>query len=199
MAEQYAAPSSAIIVPGGGITYTGELTVSTDQRLQTAIELWATDETQVIYLSGRYSHNIVSPPKFTEAECMYREALKRGVAAIALQIEDQSCSTLENLIACKQRLRECGIYTVRAITQCSYIERLREIGHFVFGDEFGFDAVQVNETRYSERGNEIQGLYDFRSRCEADAILPGDDDALALLSAREAKLANERRLLRCAA
>ncbi len=96
--------AEAIVVLGGGLRPNGDMGVSTRERIEYGIALFKQGLGNHLILSGG---NAVSG--CTEAEKMFREALKDGIPPKMIIKESKSSSTHENAIYTRKILLQYGI------------------------------------------------------------------------------------------
>lgn len=111
------APSdSATLVVLGCRVYGEKASLSMVERLEAAYEYLRENEEAVCILSGGKGDG----ENITEAECMYRYLVNKGVAAERLYKEEESTSTRENLRYSLELIEELGLPVDIAIATSEY-------------------------------------------------------------------------------
>ena len=94
----------AIVVLGGGVSQTGELNEEIKKRLDLAVALFRSGTSQSIIMTGGYSYKATIPPAITEAKAMQTYAIKCGIAAKHIYVEEDSRETVGNAYFTKVKL-----------------------------------------------------------------------------------------------
>ena len=88
------------------------------ERLEAAYDYLTEHEDSACVLSGGQGPG----ESISEAECMYRYLVAKGIDPARLYREDRSTDTKENLMFSKQVIEENGLYPVIAITTSEFHE-----------------------------------------------------------------------------
>ena len=108
----------ATVVVLGCRVYGERASLSMIERLDAAYDYLVEHEDSACILSGGQG----SGENITEAECMYRYLVSKGVAPERLYKEEQSTDTRENLLFSKQLIEAQGLNPVIAIATSEYHE-----------------------------------------------------------------------------
>ena len=103
-AEGKLSPAKAIVVLGGGLRSDGNMGISTQERIDYGITLFEQELGSFLILSGGDGVS-----GHTEAEEMYKAALKDGVPPKMMIKESRSSSTYENAVYTRKILLRYGI------------------------------------------------------------------------------------------
>ncbi len=106
--------STAVVL--GCRVYGERPSLSMIERLDAAYEYLVENEEAVAVLSGGQG----SGENITEAECMYRYLVNKGVSAERLYKEEQSTDTRENLLFSARLIEEQGLHPQVAIATSEY-------------------------------------------------------------------------------
>ena len=106
----------ATVVVLGCRVYGKRASLSMVERLEAAYEYLSENEEAVCVLSGGQGPG----EDITEAECMYRWLVDKGIDPDRLYKEEQSASTRENLAFSQQLIAEEGLNAAIAITTSEY-------------------------------------------------------------------------------
>ena len=106
----------ATVVVLGCRVYGQRASLSMVERLEAAYDYLSENEEAVCVLSGGQGPG----EDITEAECMYRWLVDKGIDAERLYKEEESASTRENLIFSKQLIKEVNLNPAIAITTSEY-------------------------------------------------------------------------------
>lgn len=106
---------------------------------------------KVILSGGTGSGNILS-----EAQVMKREALKQGIPAEKIITEDQSHSTLENLLYSRPLAKDCK--NVVGISDKYHLSRIDLLARRLDWDNFSTVPVQGSPTKEFERQSIIREI-----------------------------------------
>lgn len=108
-------PGATVVVLGCRV-YGERASLSMTERLDAAYKyLVAHPESDCVLSGGRGEGENIS-----EAECMYRYLVNRGIDASRLYKEEASTTTRENLLFSKQLMEEQGLHPVVAIATSEY-------------------------------------------------------------------------------
>lgn len=110
-------PGATVVVLGCRV-YGERASLSMVERLEAAYEYLVEHEKSMCVLSGGQGDG----ETITEAECMYRYLVNKGVDASRLYKEEASTTTRENLQFSKQLIEAKGLYPVIAIATSEYHE-----------------------------------------------------------------------------
>lgn len=110
-------PGATVVVLGCRV-YGERASLSMVERLEAAYEYLMEQEDSVCVLSGGQGDG----ENITEAECMYRYLINKGVDASRLYKEEASTTTRENLQFSKQLIEAKGLNPVIAIATSEYHE-----------------------------------------------------------------------------
>lgn len=108
----------ATVVVLGCRVYGERASLSMQERLEAAFKYLVEHEDSVCVLSGGQGDG----ETITEAECMYRYLVNKGIDAARLYKEEVSTTTRENLLFSKQLIEEQGLHPVIAIATSEYHE-----------------------------------------------------------------------------
>lgn len=108
-------PNATVVVLGCRV-YGERASLSLQERLEVAYEYLTEWEEAVCVLSGGQGDG----ETITEAECMYRYLVEKGIAPERLYKEERSTNTRENLLYSKQLIEEQGLYPAIAIATSEY-------------------------------------------------------------------------------
>ena len=126
------APSATVVVLGCRV-YGERASLSMVERLEAAYDYLVKHEDAVCVLSGGQGNG----ENITEAECMYRYLIAKGIASERLYKEERSTDTRENLQFSQKLIKEQGLNPVMAIATSEYHEyRAGKIAES-FGIEYG--------------------------------------------------------------
>lgn len=110
-------PGATVVVLGCRV-YGDRPSLSMQERLEAAYEYLVEYEDSVCVLSGGKGDG----ESITEAECMYRYLIRKGIAPERLYKEEASTTTRENLLFSKELIEEQGLNPVIAIATSEYHE-----------------------------------------------------------------------------
>ena len=110
-------PGATVVVLGCRV-YGERASLSMQERLEAAYEYLAEHEDSVCVLSGGKGDG----ENITEAECMYRYLVSKGIAPERLYKEEASTTTRENLLYSMQLIEAEGLHPVIAIATSEYHE-----------------------------------------------------------------------------
>lgn len=110
--------SGATVVVLGCRVYGERPSLSMVERLDAAYDYLTEHPESVCVLSGGKGDG----ENITEAECMYRYLVSKGIKASRLYKEEASTTTRENLLFSKQLIEEQGLHPVIAIATSEYHE-----------------------------------------------------------------------------
>ena len=110
-------PGATVVVLGCRV-YGERASLSMVERLEAAYEYLMEHPQSVCVLSGGKGDG----ENITEAECMYRYLVNKGIDASRLYKEEASTTTRENLMYSKQLIEEQGLHPVIAIATSEYHE-----------------------------------------------------------------------------
>jgi uncharacterized SAM-binding protein YcdF (DUF218 family) len=96
------APADAIVVFAGGVGESGKAGGGTDERVQHAVEIFDRGYARHLVFSSGYTYS------FREAEVMRSLAVQHGVPPEAIELEQRSTDTHENVIFSGEILRARG-------------------------------------------------------------------------------------------
>ncbi|MBO5352957.1 MAG: YdcF family protein [Lachnospiraceae bacterium] len=116
-ANQKPEPGATVVVLGCRV-YGERASLSMRERLEAAYEYLMEHGDSVCVLSGGKGDG----ENITEAECMYRYLVDKGIALERLYKEETSTTTRENLLFSKQLIEEHGLNPVIAIATSDYHE-----------------------------------------------------------------------------
>ncbi|MBP3611298.1 MAG: YdcF family protein [Lachnospiraceae bacterium] len=116
-ANQKPEPGATVVVLGCRV-YGERASLSMRERLDAAYEYLMEHGDSVCVLSGGKGDG----ENITEAECMYRYLVDKGIAPERLYKEETSTTTRENLLFSKQLIEEQGLNPVIAIATSDYHE-----------------------------------------------------------------------------
>lgn len=108
-------PGATVVVLGCRV-YGERASLSMIERLDAAYEYLTEHPESVCVLSGGKGDG----ENITEAECMYRYLINKGIAASRLYKEEASATTRENLLFSEQLMKEQGLPTDIAIATSEY-------------------------------------------------------------------------------
>ncbi len=108
-------PKATVVVLGCRV-YGERASLSLQERLEAAYEYLLEQEEAVCVLSGGQGDG----ETISEAECMYRYLIAKGIAPERLYKEEMSTNTRENLLYAKQLIEEQGLYDKIAIATSEY-------------------------------------------------------------------------------
>ena len=138
----------ATVVVLGCRVYGKRASLSMVERLEAAYEYLSDNETAVCILSGGQG----SGEEITEAECMYRWLVDKGIDSKRLYKEEKSASTRENLAFSKQLIWAEGLNPVMAITTSEYHQyragKIAESLDIEYGAISGKTAIWLFPTYY---------------------------------------------------
>lgn len=107
---------NATVVVLGCRVYGENPSLSLVERLEAAYEYLVEQEDAVCILSGGQG----AGENISEAECMYRYLIERGISPQRLYKEENSTSTRENLLYSKELIEKHGLYPEIAIVTSEY-------------------------------------------------------------------------------
>ena len=110
-------PGATVVVLGCRV-YGERPSLSMQERLEAAYEYLVESPQSVCILSGGKGDG----ENITEAECMYRYLVNKGISTERLYKEEMSATTRENLMYSKQLIEELGLNPVIAIATSEYHE-----------------------------------------------------------------------------
>ena len=110
-------PGATVVVLGCRV-YGERASLSMIERLDAAYEYLTEHPESKCVLSGGKGDG----ENITEAECMYRYLVNKGIDASRLHKEEASTTTRENLLFSKQLIEEQGLHPVIAIATSEYHE-----------------------------------------------------------------------------
>lgn len=217
--------TDAIVVFGGGIQQSGELTADSRVRVECALRLWSEGNRPPILFSGKWAYSRQDRPVKTEAAAMAELALNRGLPADSALLEEESTDTLGNAVFTKKNFALPRRWKRLTVVVADYhLVRSQYICQRVFGPQFEiefqtapYDCSAEERRRLRRRGQAAQALLSDWLRGIADgdhrAILnimstqhPGYAtpsrysvaDVAAMIQTKERQFANSRGALRAA-
>ena len=110
-------PGATVVVLGCRV-YGERASLSMVERLDAAYDYLVEHPQSACVLSGGKGDG----ENITEAECMYRYLVNKGIDASRLYKEEASTTTRENLLFSKQLIEELGLHPVIAIATSEYHE-----------------------------------------------------------------------------
>lgn len=134
-ASKEPAENTTLVVLGCRV-YGERASLSMVERLEGAYDYLQDNSKAVCILSGGQG----SGENITEAECMYRYLVDKGIAAERLYKEEKSTSTKENLAFSLELMKELGLPTEIAIATSEY----HQYRAGVIAEELGITATAVN-------------------------------------------------------
>lgn len=140
-------PRATVVVLGCRV-YGERASLSMVERLEAAYEYLMEHPQSSCVLSGGQGEG----ESITEAECMYRYLVNKGIDASRLYKEEASTTTRENLLFSKQLIEEQGLNPVMAIATSEYHEYragmiAKSLG-IVYGAVPGKTAIWLFPTYY---------------------------------------------------
>ena len=130
-------PAQFLLVLGAKVNPTGRPSLALKNRIDAAYDYLTAHPDCTAILSGGQG----SDEPMTEAECMYRELVARGIGAERLWLEDKSTSTWENLKFTLALIREKTGTEPGKIALLSSEFHLYRAG--LFAQRFGLDTIGV--------------------------------------------------------
>jgi uncharacterized SAM-binding protein YcdF (DUF218 family)/glycosyltransferase involved in cell wall biosynthesis len=109
--------SDVIVVFAGGVGESGKAGGGTQERIQHAIDLYATGRSRHLVLSSGYVYS------FPEAEVMRTLAVDRGVPPEAIVLEQRSTNTFQNVTFVHEILRDRGWTSVLLVSSPYHMRR----------------------------------------------------------------------------
>lgn len=150
-----------------------------EQRMQKAVELYQSGNAKTLTMSG--GHNFKNRPDehFTHAYALKVAAVKQGVPAENVFIEEYSMDTVAQAIFSKLCVvKPQGWKHIAILSHDYHMDRVRAIFEFVYGKEYvlHYEAVPSKGIDSAIRERELRSLQDFKRTFEG--IQPGDDVAI---------------------
>ena len=133
-----------IIVFGCGVDESGNLMVDSMSRVAKGVELYKKNRNSKtgskIIMSGAHSFLTKKIPKTSEASAMKRYALRLGIPAKDIIIEDKSLDTIGNLYYSRIIIDKYGskdmIKDIIIVTSSYHINRARMVARMIFDDSY---------------------------------------------------------------
>ena len=101
-----------IVVLGAALGPEGDLGPALAERVLAGVEAWRAGQAPRLMMTGAY-----------EAEKMKRRALKLGVPAELILVEDQALTTRQNALRCAALMRSHGLWRALLVTQSYHRSR----------------------------------------------------------------------------
>ncbi len=146
-----------IVVLGGGINLQGQIPPHVYQRLDKALELYKKYPTSKIILTGKYSflYGKTKPPT-TEAAKMSEYLRQKGVPPSQIFLEDNSQDTISNAYYLKTNFfLPMNQFNGTIVTSHFHLERVKLIFHKVFGSNYNFEYIGIQEQLPKEEEEKI--------------------------------------------
>ena len=159
----------AIVVLGGGITDADNLTDVSKRRVEKGAELLQKRYAEMIIFSGAWSFLSDKTHLRTEASAMRDYAIKLGVAAQAILLEDKSKDTLGNAYFTRKTILEPRKWkTIAIVTSDFHAIRTEYIFKKVLGPEYNisiFPATsELSEEALKQRQNQETRILAFTKK-----------------------------------
>lgn len=155
-------PAQAVIVPGAGVYADGSLGVPVQERVDAAVELYATGLVEKILLSGDNGDE-----SYNEPDAMRRAVLAAGVAPEDVFTDYAGFDTWHTM---RRAADVFGVETAVVVTQGLYAARTVRLGQGAGIDTQGY-VVSEGGRRAREWLARVTGLYEAGRQ---PAVTPGD-------------------------
>ncbi len=173
---------NAIIVLGSGLTSKLRLTKITKSIINVAIKLLKNNFADKIVLSGDKSGFIRREESITEAEAMFRYAIKNGLDSKKLIKEEMSKDTIGNAFFCKKYIiKPNKWYKLIVITPFFTYRRIKFIFKKIFCKNFKIKFIKIDIKLDKKKEKEIllyEEFKDFVARLFFSDIISGDDETI---------------------
>jgi uncharacterized SAM-binding protein YcdF (DUF218 family) len=176
--------AKAIVVLGSGVDMHGRLPPQAAARVEKAVSLWKRAKDAHLVMSGRWSFLTMAVFPKTEAQAMKDQAVKLGVPARAIALEEESRDTLGNAYYVKKVLARHGWKEVTVITSDYHLPRTKYIFPRILGPGYRLryaaapSRLPAAERRQRRRDEEkVLAL----TRAWLDPLIPGHDEAVKRL------------------
>jgi len=137
--------TSAIVVLGKGISEDGTITKEAERSIEKAVELFKSSRFNIIVMSGRWAYSLDYTPSKTEAHAMKEYAVKLGIPAKKVFVEDKSLDTLGNAYYTKKLLENMGnVTSITVVTVDFHNARARYIFEKIFGSKTKLNFISSN-------------------------------------------------------
>ena len=181
--------SEAIIVLARGIEQDGTLSLDTLARVRKAVELYETDQSPTVVMSGKWSFHLTTTPVTSEAVAMKQYAATLGVSADAILVELESMDTIGNAYFTKKLVVEPrGWKHSTVVASDDHIPRVEYLFKKIYGPDYNLsfradDRAITAKQHKQELDHEIQSMSITLEWL--DPIQDGDDAAVwSLLKAQ---------------
>lgn len=180
MSAQKSSVYDAVIVLGGGITPAGELSATSQSRLDYGLSLYEREEAPLV-LSGKWSLLFDTPPPQTEAHAMRQYAISKGVAAIEIYLEEESMDTIGNAYFTKTKVMDPRHWhRALCVTSEFHVPRAMQTFQKVFGPGYTLDFVAapsgLNGAALTAKKQTEAAIAAFTDEL-LQTVPPGDDNA----------------------
>jgi uncharacterized SAM-binding protein YcdF (DUF218 family) len=129
--------ADAIVTLGRGVRPDGTLPLAARFRVERAASLYAAGVAPRVIMTGRHSLMTVEPPPCTEARAMADLALRLGVPADAILLEEEARDTIGNAYFVARRFLEPNRWrAVRVVTSDFHVPRASWLFQKVLGDDY---------------------------------------------------------------
>lgn len=133
----------ALIVLGGGITRSGELTVVSRARVDRAIEMFRAGVAPHIIMTGKCGFFFDKP--ITEAAAMLHYARSHGIPDDAMLLEEDARDTLANAYFTRERYLEPNEWkSVCIVTSDFHVRRATALFRLVLGRGYTIHCAAVS-------------------------------------------------------
>lgn len=168
----------AIVALGGGISCTGELTLSSQTRARMAVDMFRQGLAPRIITSGKWWHRLTAQPPITEAEAMQNMVIELGVAPSQVIAETRSQDTVGNAFFVKRQITEPQEWRRLAlVTDAAHTKRAQFIFRHVMGPNYDI-AVYPTLDLPSETVAAREALDLQRDEERLGQLPPGDEAVL---------------------
>lgn len=166
--------TSAIVVLGKGINEDGTITREAERSVKRAAELFKTSKFDMVVMSGRWSYTMDYTPSKTEAEAMKEYAVKLGIPAESILLEEESLDTLGNAYYTKRLLDDVGgVTSITVVTVDFHRDRSKYIFEKIFGPKIKLDFA-TSSTEYIDADTARQHQeYNARALATIKRLLDG--------------------------
>ncbi len=167
---------------GVGISQEGDLPESGRAIVKKAVELFKTGVAKKIIFSGKWSYRFEYQPKLTEAAAMKNLAISLGVAEDKILTEENSDSTVTNLVFVKKDiLKPLNLKSVILVVAKPHAQRAEYNLKMVLGPSYKHKVVVSNYDHPPEYLAEFLERERFKmieTKLRYKNVVPGDHEKI---------------------
>ncbi len=133
-----------LVVLGGGVGVNGEISLTSQSRIEKAVEIFNSGYANYLILSGKASFSRNPAPIKTEAQTMKERALLLGVPEEKILLEEESQDTIGNAYFVKTQFLEPNHWHDMGVVTSEYhLPRAKYIFEKVLGEQYKIDFISA--------------------------------------------------------